>query len=160
MQGAECDDVRWYFERSATQQMPHNSLQRFGTDVVAVKQSAQLELVDDCVDLVLGGLDVRSGGFDEQHAARVGHKVTVLVRGDAGVVDVRILVDFDFGHTGTLDDVLRVAVGGDDHAEGGVGLIPGEFGGFAVENGGDAGTEVGGELREHDFGFRVAEAGR
>ncbi|BBA47319.1 hypothetical protein BBJK_00410 [Bifidobacterium bifidum LMG 13195] len=21
MQGAECDDVRWYFERSATQQM-------------------------------------------------------------------------------------------------------------------------------------------
>ena len=83
----------------------------------------------------------------------------MLVRGDAGVVDVRILVDFDFGHTGTLDDVLRVAVGGDDHAEGGVGLIPGEFGGFAVENGGDAGTEVGGELREHDFGFRVAEAG-
>ena len=106
---------------------PHNSLQRFGTDVVAVKHSLRVQLVDDCVDLVLGGLEVGGGGFDEEDASGGGDEALVAV-GDAGVVDVGGVVDGDGGDFGTLDDVDGVAVGGEDDAEGGAVAVPGEAG--------------------------------
>lgn len=40
-------------------------LQGFEADVVAIEHSPQFEFIDDCVDLVLRGFDIRSGGLNE-----------------------------------------------------------------------------------------------
>ena len=36
---------------------PSSSIQRFGADIVSVEQSMRVELIEDCIDFILRGLD-------------------------------------------------------------------------------------------------------
>lgn len=81
----------------------------------------------------------------------------MLATCDARIVDMGIVIYRDLRNRGTLDHVGRVTFGSDHHAKSGIVLIPREFRGFAVENGVDAGTEIGRELRQHHFGLWIAE---
>ena len=82
----------------------------------------------------------------------------MLGGGYAGVIHMAGLVHRDLRDRGALDHVVRVAVGGQHHAQGGMVLIPRELGHAAVEDRVDAGGQVAGQLRQHDLGLRVAEA--